>query len=354
MTDTPAPPAPPLKDRIVQDQPGEMPAEAGPLALFAGASPPAPDWFTMAVNSPYETQFVEVEGARLHVQRWGDPRLPGLLLVHGNGAHAHWWDFIAPYFSASYHVVALTFSGMGDSDWRERYDMAQFAREMLAVMETSGMFAAPEPPIVVAHSFGGFVTILAGAEYGERLGGTVIVDSPVNPPKRHEVGAPRTDRRNKVYPSLERALARFRLAPPQPCENLFALDYIARWSLKRASHPETGEDGWTWKFDPSIWRRFELGRSAADCLAATRCRIAVFRGEESALMPEHTLAYMQQLLGHEAAFVSIPHARHHVMLDQPLAFVAALRTLLGEWRHSLPRRSGPGPVTVPPAASAGD
>jgi pimeloyl-ACP methyl ester carboxylesterase len=37
-------------------------------------------------------------------------------------------------------------------------------------------------------------------------------------------------------------------------------------------------------------------------------------------------------------FIEIPEARHHVMLDQPLAFVAALRTLLQEWRHSTPDR----------------
>ena len=28
------------------------------------------------------------------------------------------------------------------------------------------------------------------------------------------------------------ALARFRLMPPQPCENLFLLDWVARHSLK--------------------------------------------------------------------------------------------------------------------------
>ena len=49
--------------------------------------------------------------------------------------------------------------------------------------------------------------------------------------------------------------------------------------------------------------------------------------------------YMQELLGHQVPYISIPHARHHVMIDQPLAFVAALRTLLAEWDHSSPNRS---------------
>jgi pimeloyl-ACP methyl ester carboxylesterase len=39
-------------------------------------------------------------------------------------------------------------------------------------------------------------------------------------------------------------------------------------------------------------------------------------------------------------FVAIPEADHHLFLDQPLPFVAALRALLAEWRHSRPNRGG--------------
>ncbi len=314
-----------------------MPSEGGPLAAFHGERPPAPDWFLGAVSQPYETAHVAVDGARVHYQRWGRRGAPGLLLVHGNGAHAHWWDFIAPYFAGHYNVAAMTFSGMGDSDWREDYRMETFAAEQIAVCEDAGLFDGPVKPIIVAHSFGGFVTLVTGADYGDRLTGTVIVDSPVNPPDRPRGGPPRSVRANKVYPDLASALGRFRLAPPQLCENLFALDYIARWSLRKTAQDD-GTAGWTWKFDPGIWRHFDAGRPSSELLRATQCRIAIFRGEDSALMPDDVGDYMQSLLGHQVPFISIPHARHHVMLDQPLAFVAALRTLLDEWKHSSPNR----------------
>jgi pimeloyl-ACP methyl ester carboxylesterase len=32
-----------------------------------------------------------------------------------------------------------------------------------------------------------------------------------------------------------------------------------------------------------------------------------------------------------APYIEIPEADHHVMIDQPLAFVAALRALLAAW-----------------------
>ena len=75
---------------IVRDQPPEIPSEGGPLAPFHGEVPPAPDWFRKAVATPYETGSVTVKGANVTYQRWGRRGAPGLLLVHGNGAHAHW------------------------------------------------------------------------------------------------------------------------------------------------------------------------------------------------------------------------------------------------------------------------
>jgi len=45
---------------------------------------------------------------------------------------------------------------------------------------------------------------------------------------------------------------------------------------------------------------------------------------------------MYDRLGRVAPVIEIPAAGHHVMLDQPIALVAAIRTLLSDWDHSLP------------------
>ncbi len=220
---------------------------------------------------------------------------------------------------------------MGDSQWRAAYSMDLFVREQLAVCEDAGMFAPSEPPIIVAHSFGGFVTMLTGALYGDRLAGTVIVDSPVNPPERRSGPPPRDMKPHRVYENMAAALARFRLMPPQTCDNTYLVDWVARRSLKAV------EGGFTWKFDPAIWQDFSIGDTAAR-LRATKCRIAIFRGENSILLPPEIGDYMFNLLGRAAPVVEIPQAQHHVMLDQPLALVAALRALLADWEHSTPTR----------------
>ena len=90
----------------------------------------------------------------MHYQRWtGDASKPGLLLVHGHAAHAHWWDFIAPALSVSFDVVAIDMSGAGDSDHRESYSVAGFCDELVAVSNAAGL----KNPTLVGHSFGGTV-----------------------------------------------------------------------------------------------------------------------------------------------------------------------------------------------------
>lgn len=303
----------------------------GLLAALNGVMPEAPDWFRAAVEAPKEEARVMVDGASIHTLAWGERGKPAVLLLHGNGAHAHWWDFIAPFFAKDYRVIAPTWSGMGDSDWRPQYGVDLCVAEALAAAEALGAFEGPVKPLIVAHSFGGFPALAIAADHGDRFRGVVSVDSPVEHPDEDLGGPPSRHKPNRVYPTFDAILARFRLAPPQPCDNLFAVDHIARHSIKET------EGGFTWKFDPFIWKDFQ-DRDPAELLRTARCPVAVVWGEQSILMSARTLAYMRSLAAQGTPFVPIPGAAHHVMLDQPLAFVTALRGLLSAWPAAAPPR----------------
>ena len=194
--------------------------------------------------------------------------------------------------------------------------------------EHAGFEAAP---IVVGHSMGGFVAITAAAAFGERLAGAVILDSPVRrPDPEAEEGAHGKSFRNpKVYPDLDTALRHFRTVPDQPTTLPFIKDHVARHSLKRVA------DGYTWKFDPVIFRR-ETPRASHELLPQVKCRVALFRSEHGLVTPDIG-EYMYELLGRNAPVIEIPEAYHHMMLDQPLPLVTGLRTLLADWEHSVPR-----------------
>ena len=288
---------------------------------------PAPNWFTEALGTEPENRAVVVEGTEIRYLSWGTKGKPGLVFVHGGAAHAHWWSFIAPMFAENWHAVAVDLSGHGDSGWRDDYSHDLWAHEIMAVADDVGF---PGPPVVVGHSLGGMVTIVTAATYGDRVAGSVIVDSPVRrpSPESEEGRSGNAFRRPGVYATKQEALSHFRLIPPQPCDNDFIVDYIADHSIHRT------DEGWTWKFD----RRLFDGNLVAlrDQLSAIRSRVALFTGEFSVVVPPDVAEYMYGLMGEVSPVIEIPQAHHHLTLDQPLAFVAALRTLLADWKHSVP------------------
>lgn len=292
--------------------------------------PDAPKWFTDALAAPRTERFLEVEGCRIRYLSWGDPTKPGLVLVHGGAAHAEWWSFLAPQLASQYYVVAPELSGHGDSGRRDEYPREVWAREVMAVAADAGIVGAP---MLVGHSLGGFVSIVAASLYGDRLAGAIIVDSPVRrpDPESEEGARGRAFRNPKTYADVETAMQHFHLIPPQPCDNAFIVAHVARHSLKQT------DAGWSWKFDPRVFVKTSLV-PMSDYLAKVRCRVSVFRGELSFLVPPEIAEYMYGLLDRNAPIVEIPQAHHHLILDQPLAFIAALRAILADWEHSVPRR----------------
>jgi pimeloyl-ACP methyl ester carboxylesterase len=288
-----------------------------------------PRWFTDALAVPYDEGTVAVKGTDIHYLEWGTRRMPGLIFVHGGAAHAHWWAYLAPFFAEQWHAVAMDLSGHGDSGRRDAYDHELWAHEVLSVADYVGF---PGPPVVVGHSLGGVVTIEAAATFGDLLAGSVIVDSPVRGPDPESAEGASGDspfRSPGVYEDKETAVAHFRLIPDQPTSNQYILDYIAGHSVVETV------GGWTWKFDPHVFDKTLV--SLHEELASVHGRIALLRGEHSVVVPEDIAEYMYDLMGRNAPVASIPDAYHHLIVDQPLAFVAALRTLLADWEHSIPR-----------------
>jgi pimeloyl-ACP methyl ester carboxylesterase len=299
------------------------------VSANAATSIVAPKWFTTALAAPRTEHRVDVDGCSIHYLRWGDGTKPGLVLVHGGAAHAEWWSFLAPLLTRHYDVVALDLSGHGESGRRTEYPRTRWAEEIIAVANDARFIG---PPVLVGHSMGGIVGIVAASLYGDALAGAIIVDAPVRrpDPESQEGGTGKSFRNPKVYSSVEDAIAHFRLVPSQPCDNAFIFDHVARTSLKEV------DGGYTWKFDPLVFKRFSLEK-LSDYLANTHCRIALLRGEHSVVVPPETADYMYELLNRSAPVIEIPDAHHHLILDQPLAFIAATRALLGDWEHSVPR-----------------
>jgi pimeloyl-ACP methyl ester carboxylesterase len=285
------------------------------------AVPPA--WFTQALSAPVTERVTVLDGVPVAYRMWGSsPNGRGIVLVHGGAAHSRWWDHIGPLLTVDRRVIAIDLSGHGDSGRRESYSFDGWAREILAVAADAGLDA----PTVIGHSMGGVVTLRLAALFGSRIEGAVVIDSPVrNPaPEQHAAQDRRVFRELRVYPSREAAIARFRPVPDQPVLGYVA-DHVAATSVRQV------DGGWTWKWDPRV---FVLEPPRAP-LTRLGCRVALFRAEHGIMSAEMS-EIMYDRLGRVAPVIEIPAAGHHIMLDQPIALAAALRTLLSDWDHSLP------------------
>ncbi|MEM7020686.1 MAG: alpha/beta hydrolase, partial [Pseudomonadota bacterium] len=138
-------------------------------------------WFTDAVNAPHQDVYADIKGSKVHYLAWGAPTKQGVILVHGNGAHARWFQFIGPLLADDYHVASLDLSGMGDSAWRDNYVRETFADDIWGVCEHAGM----QRPIIAAHSFGGLVGMIAAHQHSQNMNGMVYMDYVPLPPERH-------------------------------------------------------------------------------------------------------------------------------------------------------------------------
>ena len=117
------------------------------------------------------------------------------------------------------------------------------------------------------------------------------------------------------------------------------MNFIAEKSIKKV------KGGWTWKFDPSYMNIFTSENFAErqavlrKTLKSLKCRVAVFRGEKSSIFPGFSAKYMNELMDKKSPIINIPEAHHHIMVDQPLALVSALRSLIIDWDHSKPSKA---------------
>jgi pimeloyl-ACP methyl ester carboxylesterase len=286
-----------------------------------GGQGTTPGWYAESLAHKRDVHRFDCKGAKIEAIGWGERGSPGLLFIHGMLAHARWWDFIAPLLADRFRCAALSFSGMGASQSRSRYSMRIYADEILATIDRLGLKESARKPVLVAHSFGAFPARRLAEWQGHELGGLVILDSQIRPTSQYT--PLRKTHTLRPYSTMQEALARFRLAPPQICENQFLVDHVASTGLRM----EAG--CWLRTFDPLIRTKIDPVDYHAG-LGEAGCPIAFIYGDRSDIFNEQTKAYVASAYP-EHPRIEIPNAAHHVMLDQPLALVAALRSLLSVW-----------------------
>lgn len=197
------------------------------------------------------------QGLKLHYLDWGNEGAPVLLLVHGNRDHARSWDATARALRHDWHVIAPDLRGHGDSARSSEgaYLAPYHMMDLADLIEQLGEAQVT----IIAHSFGGNMSLRFTALYPDRVRKLVVVDglgpSPANKQAWEQEGPlPRTrawiekrreaDRPARPLPSIEEGAAR--LAKANPRLSPEQARHLAIHGLRREG------DGYVWKWDPRV------------------------------------------------------------------------------------------------------
>ena len=267
---------------------------------------------------PHSLRFPTDDGLELHCLHWRAPDsekigtdIP-LVLLHGGGANAHWWDHLGPRLAATRPVYALDFRGHGDSSHPETREIGAFNLDLEAMLAWLGRAEVD----LVGHSLGATVAL----DHASRFAATRSI-ALVDLPRGHTRGSGRRARLalslKRTYRSHDEAVERFRFLPESSHASEKLRAHIANHSVRAEPDGRFG-----YKFDPG-W--FGLPPRTRPDPKAIHCPVLLLRGAKSQLLSATTAREFVAELP-DGKLVEIAEAGHHIFLDQP---EVVLESLLG-------------------------
>ncbi len=247
-----------------------------------------------------QDKFVHTPHGRIHLHVAGGG--PPLMLLHSNGGSAFEWEHALPLLAKNFSVFAWDMPGHGDSDpICGHCSVETYADAVSCVMDALGLHRAH----VLGSSIGGAICIAFGARHPDRTACLLPVETPVRSPEEWKSGWFATEKMfGSVTQTEEQVRPRFRKVSPE---------FLARWNIDRAKAGVRSMIGVMWAL-----RDFDVLATAARITAPT---LLVYgdRGPTLARSPD----LLTRIAG--AEFTKVPDAGHFPMIDDPEAFVDAVR-----------------------------
>ena len=272
---------------------------------------------------PEESRWAEVRGLRLHYRVVGRPGGSPVVVLHGLMGHAREWDPAVREIASAHQVWALDQRGHGLRDRADDYSRSTMADDLIAWLEAVGL----EDPVVIGHSMGATVALLAASRRPDLVGRLVIIDVA---PKTAEGDLQSWLREyleelgSASYATVAEAL-RVRSGGPRARPEL--IRPFVEHNLER------GDDGrLRWRFDarglvgsldsisaPALW----------EAIDAVSCPVLLLRGEHSLELSPELAGEMARRLG-DARRGTVAGAGHDVAQEQPELVARAVLDYLAE------------------------
>lgn len=237
---------------------------------------------------------------------------PPVVLLHGLTCNAAYWLRVLPLLDGL-RTIAVDLRGHGLSAHRESYRYADYASDLVELLDEVGLDRAP----VAGHSLGGYVALLA-ASRGDRVGPVLALDVKSDWTEEDAGLAERSRAAaQRVEPDRETVLAR--LARGLGVElTADELEALADRSVEAAA------GGWRLRWDRRVLATERVDPFAF--LGDVRCRVHVMAGAKSEVMPpEAARRFAAAIPG--ATVELVAGVGHHVELEAPELVAARIREL---------------------------
>ena len=130
--------------------------------------------------------WLDRDGISLHYLEWNADPEPWagrpVLLLHGLGSNAHYWDRVAHRLSSGRRIVALDQRGHGLTGRAphappiaDGFTMERLIEDATFVIESLHL----ERPVVGGHSWGASVSLELAARLGDAISALVFIDGPI-------------------------------------------------------------------------------------------------------------------------------------------------------------------------------
>jgi esterase len=278
----------------------------------------------MTANS----QFVTINGLRLHYLDYGQIGKPALICIHGLSGNAHNFDSLAPHLAGSYHVLSMDVRGRGDSQWGsgDDYNETNYTSDLAGLID---VLRFPRTTLI-GTSMGGAIAMLYAGGFPQRVARIVLNDVG---PEIDPAGVKRITEYMSTAPSefgsLAEVAAYYRQNYPAmreiPQQEL--LEFV-KWGVK-----PTENGTLRWKMDPAIRNLPRTGSSARPLdmwvpYARITAPVLVVRGADSDILARATAERMRLVLPGLARVVEVPGVGHAPSLLEPAALNAIEAFLL--------------------------
>lgn len=246
-----------------------------------------------------------------------------VIFLHAFPLNRHMWagEFQALLEDQRYRLISLDWRGFGESEIASSSvkpvisTMTLFADDVAGLMDTLGISRA----VLCGLSMGGYAAFAFARKYPDRLSGLILADT------RPGQDTPEAKaNREQVAQLAERS-------GPAAIADLQLPRLISDYTRQHFPQVETRVrqliDVATPQGIAAASRGMAAREDSSTLLASLTCPTLVITGEEDALIsPQVAREYAAQIPG--AHFLTIPHAGHLSNLEQPSAFIAALRQFL--------------------------